>query len=191
MREIDLASNFAAPVIIHGSVIVEPRLIIKSKQKAIENFLHSVNQITGYAKKKNVEIYIENLSNYVNYRPFHYIFTTADEFRYIFDNVKDAKFFLDIGHANVCGGNIPDLINEFWRNIAAMSLSNNDGVRDQHLRLTCGKIDYHKIVKTIINCGWSGLIAFETRGVTPENSLRDLYNIYIEVKNNGDMRGAA
>lgn len=62
-----------------------------------------------------------------------------------------------------------------------MSFSNNDGRRDQHLRLKNGTIDYKQIISTILTCQWKGMIAFETRGVSAVQSVHDLFNLYQEV----------
>lgn len=180
-KEIDLASYFNAPVIIHGGAIVEPRLVNKAKQAALDNYLDSIQMLVGYAKAKNVEIYLENLSNYKNYRPFHYIFTDMDEFEYILNKVSDVKFFLDIGHANICDGSPVDIIKKYHSRIAAMSFSNNDGKRDQHLRLSNGTIDYKQILSTILSTQWKGMIAFETRGVSAVQSIYDLFDFYQEI----------
>ncbi len=179
-KEIDLASYFNSPVIIHGGAIVEPRLVNKAKKAALDNYLDSIQVLLEYAKAKNIEIYLENLSNYKNYRPFHYVFTDMDEFEYILNKISDVKFFLDIGHANICDGSPVDIIKKYHTRIAAMSFSNNDGKRDQHLRLSNGTIDYKQILSTILTTQWKGMIAFETRGVSAVQSIYDLFDFYQE-----------
>lgn len=177
-KEIDLAALLGAPVIIHGSVIVEPRLVNKLKKIALDHYIETIEILTDYAAKKNVEIYLENLSNYKNYKPFHYIFTHMEEFEYVFSKLADLKFFLDVGHANIGGGDAVEIIQRHHHRIVAMSFSNNDGMRDQHLSLNNGTIDYKKIISTILNCRWQGIIAFETRGCSPTQSVHDLFYLY-------------
>ncbi len=190
-KEIDLAYYFNSPVIIHGGAIVEPRLINKAKKIALDNYLDSIQVLVEYGKSKNINIYLENLSNYKHYKPFHYIFTHIDEFEYIFSRVPDIKFFMDIGHANICGGTPAEIIKRFHDRIVAMSFSNNDGIRDQHLRLRNGTIDYKQIITTILDCQWKGLIAFETRGVSAVQSVYDLFNLYQEVIQNDNLLRAS
>ena len=51
-----------------------------------------------------VDLYLENLSNYKHYRPFHYLFTNYDEYAYIFENTSrrdNIYFFFDLGHSNI------------------------------------------------------------------------------------------
>lgn len=183
MQEIDVASHFQCPLVIHGGAIVEPRLINKAKKKALENYVESINILMDYGKNKQVDIYLENLSNYKHYKPFHYIFTHLEEIDYVIRNIPEAKLFLDVGHANIGEGNPAQLIRHFHKYIVAMSFSNNDGNTDQHLRLTKGTINFEEIVATILEVNWKGLIAFETRGISPTHTLNDLYRIYRKVTN--------
>src|SRR5579872_7157044 len=93
IAEIDLAAELSAPLILHGGVIVEPRLVIKAKKIALDNYIRSLDVIVSYAERKNVQILLENLSNYKNHRPFHYIFTTPEEYKYVFDRIDDNVYF--------------------------------------------------------------------------------------------------
>jgi L-ribulose-5-phosphate 3-epimerase len=180
-KEIDLASWLNAPLILHGGVVVEPRLVRKVKKIALENYLCSVSELLEYAQKREVPLYLENLCNYKNYKPFHYIFTHMEEIEYILTRLADVCLFLDVGHANVCDGNPAELIKQYHQRIIGMSFSNNDGERDQHFGLDKGNIDYTKIVKTILDVGWKGIVGFETRGKTTQESIADLNTIYQKI----------
>jgi len=180
-KEIDLAAKLNAPLIVHGSVVVEPRLILKTKKQALNNFLRSLEALKKYADESHVTLYLENLSNYRYFGPFHYIFTHGKEFEYILANI-DLPFFLDVGHAYVGKGDPVQIFNQFHKRIVAMSFSNNNGERDQHLGLREGKLDYKDLLAAILEKNWKGTIAFETRGKTPHASIQELVGIYDEVK---------
>lgn len=181
-KEITFAAKLNAPLIVHGGAIVEPRLVIKTKKKALDAYLDSLISLKAYADTLGVTLYLENLSNYKNYHPFHYIFTHEDEFSYILESI-DLPFFLDLGHANICNGNPLKIFNKFHKRIIALSLSNNNGIHDQHLGLYEGSIDYTHIVSAILDTHWQGVIAFETRGKTPESSIKELCLLYEQIKN--------
>lgn len=180
--EIDICAKFGCALIIHGSVIVEPRNISSVKKAALNGLIESLKELREYAAKKNVTIWLENLSNYPNYRPFTYIATSKDEFAYILDQI-DIPIFFDIGHANV-NAIVPvdEFFFSFHSKIAAISMSNNNGSLDQHLGLESGNIDYHSFVDLMLQTEWSGIIAFETRNVPPRKSIQSLYSI-IEIVN--------
>ena len=125
-----------------------------------------------------VEIWLENLSNYTKYRPFHYIFTNLKEFRYVLDRVKDVQFVLDIGHANIGNSDPFEGLGAYSDRIVGMSFSNNEGEKDTHFPLSHGTVDFKKLVHQITDLQWKGLIAFETRGRDPDQSMADLQKIY-------------
>ncbi|MEC5161822.1 L-ribulose-5-phosphate 3-epimerase [Janthinobacterium sp. CG_23.3] len=179
-KEIDICAKIKAPLIAHGGCIVEPKMVVQAKKIALDNYLKSVTELAEYAADKGVDIYLENLSNYKNYRPFHYIFTNFDEYAYIFDNLKDNQnvfMFLDIGHENICDGNPVDVIRKHHHRIKGISFSNNNGVQDQHFGIGEGTLDYDAIIDEILKCGWRGLVAFETRSRSTAQSVADISEI--------------
>lgn len=178
--EIDLCADISAPLILHGGVIVEPRLVLKAKKEALDNYLRSIESIVSYAQKKRVRILLENLSNYKNYRPFHYIFTTPEEYKYVLDRVGDehVHLFFDVGHGAICEGDPTLVLKEFHDRIWGMSFSNNDGVRDLHLGIHQGVVDYQKIIDTILKVAWKGVIAFEVRGRSFAQSVKDVSQLF-------------
>lgn len=179
-KEIDFAKYLNAPLIIHGSVIVEPRLVTKVKKIALNQFVSSIETLLEYAEKRGVTLYLENLSNYTNYFPFHYIFTTPAEVNYVIEKIPEIKLFFDVGHANI-GNNPIEFFKSCHQSIAGMSFSNNNAVKDQHCGLNKGEISYTNLVEVILDCDWRGMIAFETRGKTTSQSINDLTAIYREV----------
>lgn len=181
--EIDLAANLSAPLIVHGGAVIEPRLIRKVKVTAIKNFLSSLNILQEYAVKKNVQLYLENLSNYKNYSPFHYIFTYEEEFDFIFSSI-DIPFFLDLGHANIGNPSPNKIFKKYSDRIVGMSFSNNNSVKDQHLSLNKGTINYIEILNSIETIGWKGFIAFETRDKSPDKNIEELNQLFYANKIN-------
>jgi len=184
-QEIDLCARLNCPLIIHGGAIVEPRAVLLAKRLGLKNFLQALEELSVYADSKQVDIYLENLSNYKYYRPFHYLFTNFDEYVYIFDNIScmnNVFFFFDIGHSNVGNQDTLQVFKKFHERIKGISLSNNNGQQDQHLPIGCGDLDYKQIVTAIIECNWKGLIAFETRGIDTQSSVHQLEDIYLQVK---------
>lgn len=175
-KEIDLCQKLNCPLIVHGSVIVEPRKVVLIKKLSLENLVISLEELTDYANKRDVKIYLENLSNYPNYRPFSYIATTVDEFSFLLSRI-DVSIYFDAGHANVNAQcSVTDFFNHFHRNIVGISLSNNNGQQDQHLKLEEGTIDILALVKSILDANWRGLVGFETRNATPQQSIQTLHD---------------
>ncbi len=183
LAEIDLAKELSACIIVHGGAIVEPRLVIKAKKKALDSYIKSLEIIVSYAEKKRVTVLLENLSNYKNYRPFHYIFTTPDEYRYVFERIsgKHVRFFFDVGHGGICNGDPIAVIHDFHNIMWGMSFSNNNSINDQHLGINQGSIDYQKVVNKIVETNWNGVLAFEVRGRSFAQSINDVVKLFEKV----------
>lgn len=184
-KEIDLAHQIGAPIIVHGGCIVEPKKIAQAKQIAIENFVKSVRELALYAAGLDVSIYLENLSNYKYYRPFHYIFTYLEEYDYVLTRVglENVYFFLDIGHANICQGDPAAVITKYGDRIKGISFSNNNGAQDQHFGINKGTLNCRAVVRAIVESDWKGLVAFEVRDQSTEKSVEDLLTVYRSVAN--------
>jgi len=182
-REVELSGQFGSSLILHGSAIIEPRNVSFAKKQAMNNLLKSLKELVEYANQCNTEVWIENLSHYPDYRPFHYIFCCEEEYDFIFGSL-DIPFFFDIGHANVnAKAPVERLITKYSNRIAGMSLSNNYGNKDQHYGIERGTLNYNGIIQVIIEAGWKGIIAFETREKSPAGSLNELKTVYSTVCN--------
>lgn len=143
--------------------------------------MKSVKELAKYAAPQGVDIYLENLSNYKHYRPFHYIFTNVEEYNYIFSNIEEYTnifMFFDIGHENICEGSPVEVIKKHRRRIKGISFSNNNGAQDQHFGVREGTLDYAAIINEIVQREWRGLVAFETRTRSTAQSVADIAEIH-------------
>lgn len=71
--------------------------------------------------------------------------------------------------------------------LAALSLSDNDGVRDGHLPLGRGALDFSTIMAAIEASGWEGNVVFETRG----RPIRDDVAFFERLYHGVDPRSAS
>jgi L-ribulose-5-phosphate 3-epimerase len=180
-KEIDIAQAIGAPIIIHGGCIVEPKMIVQAKKIGLDNYLKSIVELSTYAEPKGVDIYLENLSNYKNYRPFHYMYTHIEEYDYILNRLVGRNgiyLFLDVGHEHICDGDPSTVIRKYHHLIKGISFSNNNGQQDQHFGIKDGTLNYDLMMQAIIDSNWKGLVAFETRNQSTLKSLEELTEIY-------------
>lgn len=163
-KEVDLASKVGAPLIVHGACIMTHRGVREYIDRALESFSKSVKEIARYAKTKNVEIWLENLEYYNNKQPFHTIFSNNKHYEYIFNDIPDnVKFIIDMGHENISSGKPAEILSNYVDKVAAISLSDNDGVRDTHSSLGSGNADYQAVLEIIYQKKWRGFVTVETR----------------------------
>ena len=86
-----------------------------------------------------------------------------EEFKPILKDFKKMKFMLDIGHANVMGGDDRNLkfIKLFKKRIGHVHVHDNLGFKDDHLPIGCGKINFKKILSNLKKSGYNDTITFE------------------------------
>lgn len=179
--EIDLCSRLGAPLIIHGGAIVEPRSVKEAMSVAIDGFVDVMVEVSSYAEARGVELWLENLSNYQYFHPFYYTFTNIEQYRYVLSRIPNVKMIFDVCHETVGGGDPLAVFDELSGRIAAFSFSDTDGKRDSHWPMGQGKIDFGGLTKLIVEKGWKGVIAFETRGAKPVENIEFISSLYREV----------
>ncbi|HET6355443.1 sugar phosphate isomerase/epimerase family protein [Streptomyces sp.] len=162
--ELQLASDLGAPLIVHGGALVDPRPTESGRWSALQRFLRILEQALVVAEGLGVEVWVENLSHYPRFRPFTYVFTRYADFVTVRDYLPETAFIFDVGHANVNQTLPLNLFQEMREAIKAISVSDNDGRADSHLGLGRGHVPIKELTGVIGETGWSGLVAFETRG---------------------------
>lgn len=178
--EIDLASEFGAPLIVHGSAIFTHRNAKLAREHALAAFSESVADLAEYAAPKGVELWLENLEYYRDRHPFYTVFSCENDYAYLFERVQrqNVKFILDVGHENVGSGNPTHVFQRFSDRIVALDLNDNEGSKDTHLPLGKGKVDFESLLHAILRTTWRGHLTFETRGGELADDLGFLSRTY-------------
>lgn len=110
------------------------------------------------ASQRGITIMVENLDR---------LFSDVADLTAIFDEVPDAKFHLDVGHANLRLGRgeknrTKDLLMAFGDRLAHVHLSDNrGGAEDLHLPLGAGAIDWSGVARMLKDAGWNGTVTLE------------------------------
>lgn len=110
------------------------------------------------AAARGITIMVENLDR---------LFSDVDDLGAIFDSVPDARFHLDVGHANLRLGRgdrnrTPKLLGAFGDRLAHVHVSdNNGGPDDLHLPLGAGTIDWKAAIRALKDHGYDGTVTLE------------------------------
>lgn len=181
--EVDLAAEFGAPLIVHGSAIFTHRNAKLAREQALAAFTESVAELADYAAPKGVELWLENLEYYRDRHPFYTVFSCESDYAYVFERTaqQNVKFILDVGHENVGSGNPAHVFQRFSDRIVALDLNDNEGSKDVHLPLGRGKVDFESLLRVAIRTNWSGHLTFETRGGELSDDLAFLSRSYTAV----------
>jgi L-ribulose-5-phosphate 3-epimerase len=176
IAEIDVCGELSAPLVCHGGPGAETRYPREAKQRGLEALQKTLGQAQLYAQDQGVQLILENLANH-NKHPFIYFATTAQEIQQQLDAVPGLLALLDVGHANVNGGDPVSMLGQLAGRVWGMSLSNNGGAHDSHSPLDKGTINFVALRGTIELLGWRGVVAFETRGADLAANLRFLESL--------------
>lgn len=181
-REVDVCAALGgAPLIVHGGGVVEPRRVAASRQAGLVQLIANLTELVDYACARGVEVWLENLCNYTDLHPFYYICTTGQEVSQVLHAVPGLGMFFDVSHAYVNGGDPVAMFDQLAPRIVGMSFSDNAGMRDSHLPLGRGTLDFATLLLHIERRRWRGLIAFETRGSTLMQSLIHMDQLLAEM----------
>lgn len=142
---------------VHAGFCLDPQIldlggkIVSSEKKinrklSLDIFIESLKELTDYAVKLEVDLYIENnvlsLENYEsNHNQNIFLCTDYDEIKFIMDqfNIKNFGLLLDTGHLKVSSKTLNLDLNYQAENILkytrAIHHSDNDGLRDVNLQL--------------------------------------------------------
>lgn len=135
---------------------------------AFEAFCLSVEDISAHAKKKGVNIALENLEH----QNRAYMMTRPWEFIRFLDNFPEVGVLLDVGHLKIAsqkfGFSIKDFVKSVKDNIFAVHLHENDGESDLHLEpLNSNLLNYLEN----INCD---IFVLESRNLSIDRIMKNV-----------------
>ena len=169
--EIEIANEFAAPLIVHGTIDAFNGNKEYNLESAIQDFNSSFDHIYQYATQKQVEIWLENLP--ANEAAF---FSNNDQFESVLTRYEGVKFIYDLGHGNI-GQSPVTTFDLFHKKIVALSFSDNDGRSDTHGAIGSGTIDFYAILEHIQNFNWRGIVIFDMHDKTASDGIHYLSEI--------------
>jgi len=153
----------------HAGFTVDPKQLgikfdydeIPHRNKAILNFLNSVYEIIDFASSYNIKLAIEpnvvQKFNLIKNKNELLLFAESDEIELLFKFFDRSKLgiLLDLGHTSVTSHWLKFDKNHFVKRlqdkVMAIHISNNNGLKDQHLGLTrdCWQVHTLKKFKNI------------------------------------------
>ncbi len=153
-KSIDLADYLSADTVTLHSGRISP-LSMRFREKAWELNINGLKTLANYAKKKNVNLCLENSSNY-----YGLFCCSIDEVKEVLKSVENLYFTLDTGHANTCS-NVFEFL-EFLEKTKNIHLHDNNGKNDEHLAIGHGNIDFKSFFKKLKMKGYRGVLTIET-----------------------------
>src|SRR4030042_3041761 len=122
-----------------------------SEAEAINFQSESLNLLNDKAREYELEIILE---------PTVSKHDTIENMEKILKKVPNISFHLDIGHANLNNNDPIEFIEAFHSKMKHVHIHDNDGIRDLHLPIGCGNIDWQKTISELKKC-YDGTITLE------------------------------
>lgn len=164
-----MAGKLNCPYILHAGQVYTTGNMDEHKNVAFDKFILSYKNIIKHANKLSVPIWVENLASFENHYPFSNMLSSLECFKRFKEIDTTINIIFDIGHFNLSSSTHSEFFEEFSNNICAVSLPDNDSIRDMHANLGAGNIDWKRI-KKYLPINWQGLFVFETKN---QNILED------------------
>lgn len=115
-----------------------------SKELAKERSIETIKELDRFNKDYGVTLLIENVGNNDT------CIFSEKEFIDLVNVLPDSiKFILDTGHANITNWDMSNVIAKMGNRLKAMHLNDNDGMRDIHLAIGEGTVDWDKLFNSI------------------------------------------
>lgn len=143
LRAVRFAAEIHAELIVTHVGRLSRDYSEKYLDKALEKAINSLKRINIFSKDLGVILTIENDHKERD----HILAGYAEQIKFLVENVG-CKLTFDVGHANTFGK--PERFAELLReHILNIHLHDNDGLKDSHLPLGRGKINFKEVFRKI------------------------------------------
>lgn len=154
----------------------DQRVPLTSPEKVRAANAEAIRELASTAGERGIVLMVENLDR---------MFSDVDDLAAILDAVPEARFHLDVGHANLRTGQggknrTPKLLEAFGPRLAHVHVSDNRGGQDDlHLPLGAGLIDWRGAVRALKETGYDGTVTLEVFSREREH-LRTSRRLWLE-----------
>ncbi|MGE7545794.1 sugar phosphate isomerase/epimerase family protein [Sporosarcina newyorkensis] len=151
-------------VVIHPGFCFSPSFNKKQAQLRAAEYIKRLCEV---ARPLGVRLAIENVGYKGN------ALFNEREFASFLDEIDEtAGYLLDVGHAQLDGWDIPEVIRMVKDRLIALHIHDNLGEADEHLPIGTGKMDWSKIINTLNENGIDCELILEYAPGTSLDELR-------------------
>jgi sugar phosphate isomerase/epimerase len=148
-RYIDVFSQIGCPyVTIHAHWFGA----MFSVKECISFQIDSLQKLIEIGKNRNIGIL---------YEPVNTEMDSLENVAAVLDALPELHFHIDIGHAHLFKRKPVDFLNPYASRLKHIHLHDNDGKKDLHLPLGCGKTDWKQAVRDLKKSSYDGTITLE------------------------------
>lgn len=134
----------AEHVVLHPGFCYAP---VFDKMIARQRAKEAIEALCEWNEKYGELLLVENVGN-----PGTSIFTQEEYVTFICNFNGAVGSLLDIGHAHLCGWDLPEVIAGLKRHLFAVHLHDNDGKSDSHLPMGDGTVPWPAVFQALQDC---------------------------------------
>lgn len=154
-----------------------------------------ISESREFLISSDISIYIENGYKYENGRYYHNAYSDGRSLVELIDRLcvlcpaVNWKICFNVGHTNLLGINLKDMVRVCGKHIGLVHINDNDGLGDWHqmpYTFTTGRgtlsTDWHRFIGALFREKYDGYIIFDNKGTfarTPEK----LHKVMLELMN--------
>ncbi len=159
------ASIRAGHVVIHPGFCQTPAF---DKKAARERAAEAIGALCRFNGSYGTRLLVENVGNAETS-----IFTQEEFIRFFKAFGGGVGCLLDVGHANMCGWDLPETIARLRPLLYAVHLHDNDGGADSHLPIGEGTVPWKSVFRALSGCRPELRLILEYNVGTPLRKLRE------------------
>ena len=160
-RSIEACGMLGIPNLVIHTGITDRYMYPDGRDGFFEESRDFLLALTPELERRNVRLCVENSSN-GNTQGRFALMTAQDMNDLIaFTGHPLIGACWDTGHGNMRGADIHEELMTLGKNLTAIHVHDNDGVRDQHLALFLGTLDVDGLMTGLRDVGYTGYFTFE------------------------------
>ncbi len=157
LQSLAVAANLGAEkVVLHPSMVFGMGAYVLD---SVKNYAAEfISIMVSAAQKHNIIICLENMM------PQNLLGVEPQYFKEIFNEFPSLQLTLDTGHANLADPNgyrLKELVAHFGDKLGHVHVSDNMGMRDEHLAVGRGTVNFPALIRALKNTGYNDTITLE------------------------------
>ena len=159
----------------------------ENTERLFELNMEFYTRLIPYCEEYGIHVALENLwqTEKVGWGKInHSVCSRPEEFIRYIDTLNNDCFVacLDIGHAQLVCENIPNFIKALGnKRLKALHVHDVDGIIDSHDPPYFGVVDWDRVLKALVEVGYSGDFTFEVCGEFFKSKLIELSPVYMRL----------
>lgn len=155
----------ASHVVLHPGFRDIP---FESRETARKRAKAAIRELAEFNADYGVPLLVENVGNADSS-----VFTMEEYMAFFEDLPESVRSIIDIGHANITGWDVTELIARLGARIQAFHVNDNDGVQDIHMAIYEGNVDWNPIFQAMKRSGHEYDLILEYNVRTDLEKLRE------------------